>query len=189
MVDEDGNQARMASSDEEVISQVADGRLDALRTLSDRFGGVIVAVATRILGNRADAEEVAADVIWQIWREGTNFDRRSSSVKAYLVASARSHAFDRLRARRSRRPPPAEAIEPAPEPASDRLASEATSKPGRVASSALDEEERRLLALAYYSELSPVEIGERVGIPPACVKLRIRAAMIKLRSSLKDARS
>ena len=179
----------MASSDEEVISRVADGCLDALRALSDRFGGVIVAVATRVLGNRADAEEVAADVIWQIWREGTNFDPRSSSVKAYLIASARSHSLDCLRARQSRRRPSAGAIEPAPKPASDLLASKVTSKHARVASSALDEEERRLLELAYYSELSVVEIGERVGMPSASVKPGIRTAMIKLRSSLKDARS
>jgi RNA polymerase sigma-70 factor (ECF subfamily) len=188
MVDEVGNEALRLPSDEEVIGQVADGRVEALRILSRRFGGVITAVAIRILGDNADAEEVAADVIWQVWRQGAGFDRERGSVAAWLITSARSRALDRLRALNTRRPAPSQAIEAAALPASGPAAPSGRSQYRRALETALDEGERRLLELVYYSDLSQSEIADRIGIPPANVKTQICGAMMKLKGSLEGAR-
>jgi RNA polymerase sigma-70 factor (ECF subfamily) len=191
MDDEVGNEAgRVVPSDEELIGQMAAGRADALRILSHRYGRVIATVAWRILGDNSDAEEVAADVIWQAWRQASGFDRRRGSAAAWLVSIARSRAIERLRARNSRRLPLDQVIEPAEQ------AFEPTAQFGsarrldavKAAMAALDERERQLLDLAYHSDLSQSKIAERIGIPLGTVKTRMRNAMMKLRSALEATR-
>jgi RNA polymerase sigma-70 factor (ECF subfamily) len=172
--------------DEELIAEMAVGRQDALRTFNQRYGFAVTAVAHRIVGNQADAEEVAADVLWQVWRESSRFDRGRGSVAAWVMMLARSRAIDRLRARKSR-----ERVDedPASETMSDDPTLEIYSAQRRRqvgdALAALKSEERELLELAYFSDLSQSEIAGRTGIALGTVKSRMRAAMIKLRDALK----
>jgi RNA polymerase sigma-70 factor (ECF subfamily) len=49
----------------------------------------------------------------------------------------------------------------------------------------LSENERAVLELAYYSDLSQSAIAEKTRLPLGTVKSRIRSALIKLRESLK----
>src|ERR1700723_551308 len=83
---------------------MAAGDQDALATLNQRYGRALSAVADRILRDKADAEEVAADVLWQLWREASRFDRDRGSVGAWIMMTVRSRAIDRLRARKAREP-------------------------------------------------------------------------------------
>src|SRR5260370_25181532 len=92
-------------ADIELVAAMACGEHDALRALNGRYGHAIAMVAERILSNQADAEEVAADVLWQAWREASRFDRSRGSVGAWLMMLARSRAIDRLRSRRAREIP------------------------------------------------------------------------------------
>ena len=64
---------------------MANGDQDSLRTLSRRYGNALGSVADRILRDKADAEEVAADVLWQLWREASRFDRSRGSVGAWIM--------------------------------------------------------------------------------------------------------
>ena len=48
--------------------------------LYDRYGQVLYAVAYRIVGQRADAEEVVLDAFAQAWREATRFETSRGSV-------------------------------------------------------------------------------------------------------------
>lgn len=65
-------------SDEALVSAMAAGDQDSLATLNHRYGRALCAVADRILRDKADAEEVAADVLWQLWREASRFAERIS---------------------------------------------------------------------------------------------------------------
>src|SRR5271154_5411575 len=91
-------------SDEALVSAMAAGDQDALATLNHRYGRALSAVADRILRDQGDAEEVAADVLWQLWREAARFDRSRGSVGAWIMMKVRSRAIDRLRARKGREP-------------------------------------------------------------------------------------
>src|SRR5271163_4162533 len=91
-------------SDEALVSAMAAGDQDALATLNHRYGRALSAVADRILRDQGDAEEVAADVLWQLWREASRFDSGRGSVGAWIVMTVRSRAIDRLRARKAREP-------------------------------------------------------------------------------------
>jgi RNA polymerase sigma-70 factor (ECF subfamily) len=53
--------ASSPSADSDLIAKAAGGDERAIATLYDRYGGVLYAVAYRIVGQRADAEEVVIE--------------------------------------------------------------------------------------------------------------------------------
>ena len=174
------------TSDEALVSALAAGDEDALRTLNRRYGHALSAVADRILRDKADADEVAADVLWQLWRDASRFDRNRGSVSAWIMMLVRSRAIDRLRARTSRLPRDAVPAEPAEsdDPSSPIQSAERRRKV-QDALTTLDQSERDLLRLAYFSDLSQSEIAGRTGLPLGTVKSKMRGGLIKLRDALR----
>ncbi len=176
-------------SDRDLVAAMARGEADALRALSGRYSRMLAALAYRFVRDESDAEEIAADVLWQAWREAPLFDAKRSSVSAWLVMLGRSRAIDRFRALRARRTP--ENPEPPPEPAADALSELESAERATIVKRAvgeLEKRERELLELAYFSDLSQTEIAAKVGIPLGTVKTRMRTALIKLRDALRRLR-
>jgi len=174
-------------SDDEVVRAIARGEQEALRKLNQRYGHALAALAQRILNDKSDSEEVAADVLWQVWRQAITFDRQRGSVGAWLMMQVRSRAIDRLRARKTR-----EAVLDQPALPVDQtdptLEIHSAGKRRAVAAALgkLQENERAVLELAYFSDLSQSAIAERTSLPLGTVKSRIRSALIKLRVELKN---
>ncbi len=173
-------------TDVELVAAMASGSQDALRDLNLRYGHAIAVVAERILASRADAEEVAADVLFQAWRDAARFDRGRGSVGAWLMMMARSRAIDRLRSRkaRERAGEDAGAVGYVDDP-SDEIHVEQRRKLVSTALDRLKDGEREVLELAYFSDLSQSEIAERTRMPLGTVKTRMRTALIKLRDALR----
>jgi RNA polymerase sigma-70 factor (ECF subfamily) len=172
-------------TDQELVAAMASGEQEALRALNQRYGNAIAFVAGRILSNQADAEEVAADVLLQAWRDAARFDRDRGSVGAWLMMLARSRAIDRLRSRKVRERteeepvPTADADDP-----SDEIHRAQTRQRVTIALQELKDGEREVLMLGYFSDLSQTEIAERTGLPLGTVKTRMRSGLIKLRDRL-----
>jgi len=174
-------------SDEALVSAMAAGDQDALAALNRRYGRALSAVAERILRDKADAEEVAADVLWQLWRDASRFDRSRGSVGAWIMMTVRSRAIDRIRARKAREPRGgADAVEVkvADDPSNEIHTAEQRRKV-EAALATLNDGERELLRLAYFSDLSQSEIAERSSIPLGTVKSRMRSGLIRLRDALR----
>lgn len=185
-----------APPDRDLIAAAAGGDERAVGSLYDRYGGVLFAVAYRIVGQRADAEEVVIEVFAQAWRDAHRFEPNRGSVAGWLTMIARSRALDMVRARTRR----------------DRItASAAADRPGESpgmsdwrpdALTALDDSERRTrvrealdtlsppqrqaIELAYFEGLSQSEIAERLKEPLGTVKTRVRLGMQKLREYLRS---
>jgi RNA polymerase sigma-70 factor (ECF subfamily) len=177
------------TSDRELVAAMALGDADALRALSSRYARMLAALAYRFVNDESDAEEIAADALWQAWREAALFDATRSSVSAWLVMLGRSRAIDRFRASRARRPP--ENPQPQPPPIPDALSQLETAERAKIVKKAVEElgpNERQLLELAYFSDMSQAEIAQKVGVPLGTVKTRMRTALIKLRDALKRLR-
>ncbi|HLW69747.1 MAG TPA: sigma-70 family RNA polymerase sigma factor [Candidatus Binataceae bacterium] len=178
--------AATSLSDPALVQAIAAGDQGALRILNQRYGHALVAVADRILIDKADAEEIAADVLWQVWRQAVTFDPVRGSVGAWLMTLVRSRAIDRLRARNVRQKPLTGSGElTASDDASLPIQDAERRKFVMTALSKLGENERAVLELAYYSDLSQSAIAERTGLPLGTIKSRIRGALIKLKEELK----
>jgi RNA polymerase sigma-70 factor, ECF subfamily len=177
----------VANSDRALLAAMVAGDAEALRDLSARYGRRLAMFANRFLGDLADAEEVAADVLWQAWREAAAFDPARASVATWLTMIARSRSLDRLRARRARQAPAGQT--PDPVASSDPAAELHQAERGRIVRQAIDRlgaNERAVLELAYFSDLPQSEIARQLSMPLGTVKTRIRNAMIRLREALAE---
>jgi RNA polymerase sigma-70 factor (ECF subfamily) len=162
------------------------GGAGALRDLYRVAGGRVLAVALRILRDRAEAEDVVQDTFLELWRRADRYDPRRASPETWAVVIARSRAIDRLRARgTAARAAEAQAREPEPEaptlePAEARQERESV----RQALAELPAEQREALELACWEGLTHREISARTGQPLGTVKTRVRRAMARLQDRL-----
>ena len=100
------------------------GDRSAVGHLYDRHAPAMLGVASRILRDRRDAEDLVHDVFVEAWRKASSFSELRGSVRSWLLVRTRSRAIDRLRslevARRHARSEAAQAGDgPAIPPAND----------------------------------------------------------------------
>ncbi len=186
---------RTPSGDAELIGRAAAGDDRAIAALYDRYGAVVYAVSYRIVGQRADAEEVVVEAFAQAWREAPRFEAGRGSVAGWLTMIARSRALDlvRARSRRERITATAAAERPNASPAMGDWqgdpagAVDLAERRARVreALDALSAPQRQAIELAYFEGLSQSEIAERLKEPLGTVKTRVRLGMQKLRECLR----
>ena len=74
----------------------------ALDTLYERYSSIVHAVALRIIGQPADAEDVVVDSFWQVWQQAENYDASRGQLRTWIVTIARSRALDRWRTLQAR---------------------------------------------------------------------------------------
>ena len=173
----------------------AGGDERAIASLYDRYGGVLYAVAYRIVGQRADAEEVVIEAFAQVWREAARFEPARGSVAGWLTMIARSRALDvvRARARRERITAAAAADRPGVSPGMSDRRPDAVRRARRCraarqvgeALATLSPPQRQAIELAYFEGLSQSEIAARLQEPLGTIKTRVRLGMQKLRESLR----
>jgi RNA polymerase sigma-70 factor (ECF subfamily) len=187
--------SRPSPADGELVARAAQGEERAIGALYDRYGPMLYAVAYRIVGQRADAEEVVVEAFAQAWRDAARFEAGRGSVGGWLTMMARSRALDlvRARGRRDRVTASAAADRPGapiamgeigPDPSS-ALDLDERRRQVRQALETLSPPQRQAIELAYFEGLSQSEIAERLQEPLGTVKTRVRLGMQKLRDCLR----
>lgn len=176
--------------DVQLIQRIADRRQEAATELFDRYGGLMLGVARKIVGTTQDAEEVVQDALLQVWDQAGRYDRRRASPSTWLVMIVRSRAIDLVRSRRVRnRTAEAAAKEPGDDHASPEGASAVWYEERRrrvlAALDELPDEQREVLELAFFRGWTQRQIAGETGIPLGTVKTRTLLAMKKLRASLR----
>jgi RNA polymerase sigma-70 factor (ECF subfamily) len=134
-------------------------------------------------------EDVVADGYFQAWRGAADFDARRGSPVTWLLTIVRSRALDLMRHRKAS--PEVAGADPAsdatpadfPGPA-ELLDGVQTRSRLHAALSALSAQERSVLCLAYYREMTHREVSLEIGLPLGTVKSLILRAQAKLRAQL-----
>jgi len=183
------------TGDANLVARAGGGDERAIAELYDRYGQVLYAVAYRIVGQRADAEEVVLDAFSQAWREATRFDAARGSVAGWLTMIARSRALDLVRARSRRERITASAAAERPDSAPAMGGWRVDPSTGvdhaerrtqvQAALEALSAPQRRAIELAFFEGLSQSEIAELLQEPLGTIKTRVRLGMQKLRECLR----
>jgi RNA polymerase sigma-70 factor (ECF subfamily) len=184
--------ASMDPSDETLLQRIANGDSDALGLLYDRYARVAIAVAYRVLGNHASAEDVVQEAFLAVWRRVDSFDSSRGTVRSWLLTIIRNGAVDRRRGRHARALQDATLDDVAfrlatpDEETFDTVASSVEAERVREALATLPADQREAIELAYFGGLTHQEIAERTGAPLGTVKGRMRLGLHKLRNSLGD---
>ncbi|MGN6569968.1 MAG: sigma-70 family RNA polymerase sigma factor [Pseudolabrys sp.] len=175
------------SSDEVLISRIANGDRLAMQVLFARHHVRVYRFVLRLVRNEATAEDLISEVFLDVWRQAAKFEGRSA-VSTWMLGIARFKALSALR----RKPEQeldedmAEAIEDHSDDPEVTLAKKDKGALLREALSALSAEHREVIDLVYYHEKSVEEVARIVEIPEATVKTRMFYARKKLSELLKE---
>jgi RNA polymerase sigma-70 factor (ECF subfamily) len=171
-------------SDAKLLELIAQGDDRAIRTLFARHRVRIYRFALRLVGNEATAEDLVADVFFEVWRRAGQF-QGNSQVSTWLLAITRNMALSVLRRRSTEEldESAAERIEDsADRPDTAMQKAEQSAIIGRCLKR-LSPAHREIIDLVYYHEKSVDEVAKIIGIPQSTVKTRMfyaRAQIAKL---------
>ncbi len=176
--------AVMQSSDQQLLSRIAGGDNSAFTAFYDRHAPRVYGLLNRLLDHKADADDVLQETFWQVWRRANQYDASRAPPVAWLFLIARSRALDHLRQRRPA-PPPGSTPEPAQslDPGSALERAEASGQV-HAALAKLPEDQRRAIALAFFTGLTYEQVARAQAIPVGTAKTRIRRGMQRLRELL-----
>ena len=161
---------------------------DLSNECSDSFEGVlrdrekqVLRTAFRILGNWADAEDVAQEVFLRLHRRGFRFPN-DAALGAWIYRVTVNLCIDRSRTAK----PAMEVLEAASEDASAEMVLIRQQQKDRLmaALSALPVRERAALVLREIEELSTAEVAEALGTTEGTVRSQVAKAIAKLRLAL-----
>jgi RNA polymerase sigma-70 factor (ECF subfamily) len=172
-------------SDGELILRTADGDRGAFDVLYRRYSRPVFGLALRRLGDRGRAEDAVQETFASIWRAARSYRPERGPGAPWLYAVARNAITDRGRARSE---PPMEVPDsPSPDAGpAERAESSWTAWRVHRALEELNENERKVIELAYWSGLSQSEVAESLNIPLGTVKTRTRAALGRLSLLLEE---
>jgi RNA polymerase sigma-70 factor (ECF subfamily) len=186
--------AMKSLDDASLLQAVARRDETAFSELYDRFSRPVFSFVVRVLLSRAEAEEVLQETFWQIWERATDYRSEKGSAFSWIVTIARRKAIDRLRSntRHLQRIAEAQGLRTEDDFASPvAVESLTTTDRGgmvRAAMDKLNQEERRVIALAFFDGLTHEEIATALQTPVGTIKARIRRGMLKLKPALARAR-
>ena len=154
--------------------------------LYDEYRVVALAVAFRIVGNHATAEEVVQDAFLSAWRCAARYDPKRGSPQAWICAIVRNRAIDRLRSDAAR-PNDCAAISVKAASGISVLDEVLHRDEERRLASAIAElppAQRQVIELAYFGGYSQRQIATIMGAPLGTTKGRARAALRALSIAL-----
>ena len=175
-------------ADRAVLVRLADGELDALEDLYDRYKTMAFSIAYRITNDTTMAEDVVQDAFLGAWRNAARYVEGRGSVKTWLLAIVHHRAIDAIRRRRPTTELPD--LELPPPPAFTlpdvwaEVASGLDADTVREALGVLSDVQREAIELAYFGGLTQQEIADRTGTPLGTVKSRMRLGLLAMRRAL-----
>lgn len=159
------------------------GGSETLREAYYRYGGAVRRVAASMLPSATDAEDVIQAVFIAAWQGQATFDPDRGTVLGWLTGITRRKVADlqRTRGREDRAAEAARRYLPAdaagaegPERVIDRvIVTDAMSR--------LPEDQRRVLMLAFYDDLTHQQIAAVTRLPLGTVKSHVRRGLARLR--------
>lgn len=180
----------MGRSDEELVEACQAGEASAFDVLVGRWEDRIRGAAYRILGSEDEARDVAQEAFLNAYRGLTGF-KREARFSSWLYQIATNLCRDRLRRRKSRPQVSLEALEEAgpviaeTRPgAHERLLERDLAESVRRAIHMLPEEQREVVILKEYQELTFLEIAQALDVPVSTVKTRLYRGLVQLRLRL-----
>ncbi len=178
-------------TDEELLRSVARIEPAAFEVLYQRHGPVAFALAQRVLGSHAHAEDAVQEAFINLWRGAARYDALRGSVRSWLLTMVRNRSIDLLRSLsvHERRRITIVGLEERIA-AGDKTEAEFISREEatmvRSALAMLPPDQRRVLELAYYGGWTQAEIAETFDMPLGTVKGRTRLGLDKLRWALAE---
>jgi RNA polymerase sigma-70 factor (ECF subfamily) len=178
-----------ADPDEELVGRVGRGEPAAVQAFVARKLPRITALATRMLGDAAEAEDVAQEVFLRSWREAAKWRPGKARFDTWMHRVALNLCYDRLRRRRETpTDEPPEQVDPSPS-AERGLQALETGRAVNAALQGLPERQREAIVLCHYQELGNIEAARVMGVSVEALESLLSRARRALRVALAELRT
>jgi RNA polymerase sigma-70 factor, ECF subfamily len=171
----------------ELLTHVARGDQAAFERVYDEVAGPVYGLALRIVRDPAQSEEVAQEVLVEVWRTASRYEPGRGGAMSWVMMLAHRRAVDRVRsaqaaAERDRRV--GGAATPAYDVVAENVQVRLEREQVRRCLSALTDTQRESVTLAYYAGYTYREVAELLKVPLGTIKTRMRDGLIRLRDCL-----
>ncbi|MEL6678254.1 MAG: RNA polymerase sigma factor [Pseudomonadota bacterium] len=85
-------------ADEDLLARYAAGDQSAARALTERHAARVLSVAQRMLGDRAEAEDITQEAMLRLWKIAPSWETGRAKVSTWLYRVASNLCIDRIRA-------------------------------------------------------------------------------------------
>ena len=167
------------------LEGVARGEPGAVEACVDAYGPLVRALATRMLPEGADIDDVVQDVFVEVWRSAARFDADRASDRGFVATITRRRIIDRRR-RMDRRPRTvrlAPGIECADE-TFERTIGRVEAAGAVAALRHLSDDRRRWIVMSVVECYTHAEIAEVTKTPLGTIKSGIRRGLAHMRTLL-----
>ena len=169
-----------------MLGQVARGDRDAFEAVCRHIAAPVFGTVRAVVRDVAQSEEVAQEVLVEVWQSAPRFDRDRGSAMAWVCTIAHRRAVDRVRSERRsaqrelRAASHAVAYDDVVEKAEANLDAERL----RRCLGSLTELQREAVTLAYYGGYTYRQVAALLGVAAGTVNTRMRDGLIRLRDCL-----
>lgn len=182
-----------AERDRRLAAAFAEGSDEGLRGAFERWGPLVHGLAARALRDAEDAEDVTQQVFVAAWQGRERYRRDSGPLGAWLVGITRHKLADAHAARERRRRVLERSTQVAPpEAGSGAGDGQVEDLVDRVVVAehvaALGEPAQQIVRMAFFADLTHVQIAEQLRMPLGTVKSHIRRALRRMREQMEGGR-
>ncbi|MFD8591669.1 ECF RNA polymerase sigma factor SigK [Streptomyces sp. NPDC059637] len=171
-----------------MLVRVARGDQEAFESLYTVVAGPVLGLVRRVLRDPAQSEEVAQEVLVEVWRTAARFDPRQGGAMAWVMTMAHRRAVDRVRSAQASADREHRAALRDRTPEFDEVAEQVERRLEREqvrrCMGSLTELQRESVVLAYYRGRTYRETADLLGVALGTVKTRLRDGLIRLRDCL-----
>lgn len=171
-----------------LLDRCARGDTAAFEQVYDTMAGPVLGIATTVVRNRALAEEVAQDVLVEVWRTSSRFQPDRGSARGWIMTIAHRRAVDKVRREQAdsdREDRVGRRDEDRPyDHVADEVEANVEREQVRRCLDSLTDLQRESVALAYYDGYTYREVAQLLRAPLGTVKTRLRDGLVRLRDCM-----